>query len=242
MRRLVVASVAAAGLGVGLTVPASAADLSRPAPAYAKAPAIAPAPSWTGCYGGIEGGGMWGKESVQQAGTGIPVTNDLTPSGGLAGGTLGCNYQMNMFVVGVEDDLSWTGFSATGADVSPFNPLFSSKVKTTWLDTLRARAGVTFGPGLYYVTGGAAFTDINDTDIGVVDSVSIKNTATGWTVGAGAEWMIPSAPQWSVKAEYLYADFGSRTDNFNAIEPLDTNISTHLKENIVRAGVNYRFW
>jgi outer membrane immunogenic protein len=185
---------------------------------------------------------MFGTETVRDANTGQPVTNDLKPSGGLAGGTLGCNYQINSFVVGVEDDLSWTGFSATGGDIPPFNQAFSSSVKTNWLDTLRARAGVAFGPGLYYVTGGAAFTDINDTDIGVVDTVSIKQTVTGWTVGAGAEWMIPSAPHWSVKAEYLFADFGSRTDNFSAISPHDVDLTTHLKENIVRAGINYRFW
>src|SRR5262249_18396498 len=150
---------------------------------------------------------------------GLPVTAKLKPSGGLVGGTLGCNYQFSQFVVGVENDLSWTGFSATQADIAPFNPAFSHSVRTTWLDTLRARAGFTVGAGVYYVTGGAGFTDIDNRDAGPVVTTSIKSNVTGWTVGGGAEWMLPSAPRWSVKAEYLYVDFGSRTDNFGAVTP-----------------------
>src|SRR5215472_6191903 len=118
MHRLVVASVAVAGLSVGLAAAASAADLGRPAPApvYTKAP-IMMAPTWTGCYGGIEGGGMWGTETTREVISGLPVTSDLKPSGGLVGGTLGCNYQVNSFVVGVENDLSWTGFSGSAGDI-----------------------------------------------------------------------------------------------------------------------------
>ena len=42
-------------------------------------------------------------------------------------------------------------------------------------------------------------------------------TGLGWTIGAGAE--IPVWGQWSVKAEYLYVDFGTVTDSFTS--PLD---------------------
>jgi outer membrane immunogenic protein len=243
MHRLVATSLAAAGLGVGLTAAVSAADLGRPAPApvYTKAP-IMVAPTWTGCYAGIEGGGIWGKESVTDVPTGLPVTANLKPSGGLVGGTLGCNYQMSSFVVGVENDLSWAGLNASQQTIAPFNTANSHTLKTTWLDTLRARAGVAFGPGLYYVTGGAAFTDIDNSDINPAVTASIKSTVTGWTVGAGAEWMLPAAPRWSVKAEYLYVDFGSRNDNFQALGGPFLNTTSHLTENVGRVGVNYKFW
>ncbi|WP_163202615.1 outer membrane protein, partial [Citrobacter koseri] len=34
-------------------------------------------------------------------------------------------------------------------------------------------------------------------------------TQWGWTVGAGVEYAV--APQWSVRAEYLYYDLGSKS-------------------------------
>ncbi len=36
-----------------------------------------------------------------------------------------------------------------------------------------------------------------------------SKTLTGWTAGAGIEWMF--LPHWSLKAEYLYRSFSSQT-------------------------------
>jgi outer membrane immunogenic protein len=256
MQRLAVTSLAAASLTLGLTALGSAADLGAPAPApvytpvYSKAPPP-PVRSWTGCYLGAEGGYAWGTGSVidNDPGSffGLPVTNGNHPSGGLAGGTIGCNYQTGMFVVGVENDMSWTNLSGTSNDQPPFNTNGVHGVSTSWLDTARARVGVTvMNSLLFYATGGAAFTDIKDTAASVATTPSISYTATGWTAGGGVEWMLPD-PHWSVKAEYLYADFGTHTDNFSAFPTGTSNtafadVNTHLKENVVRAGINYRFW
>jgi len=38
---------------------------------------------------------------------------------------------------------------------------------------------------------------------------SSDTTRAGWTLGGGLEWKF--APQWSVKAEYLYVDLGHET-------------------------------
>ena len=38
---------------------------------------------------------------------------------------------------------------------------------------------------------------------------SSSSTKTGWVAGAGVEWAF--APNWSMKAEYLYADLGKHT-------------------------------
>src|SRR5262249_15447510 len=73
----------------------------------------------------------------------------------------------------------------------------------------------------------------------------------GPVVGGGVEWKWTA--NWSVKAEYLYADFRNLTINTNAlINPqLATGLSfgvanaqstTHVHENIARVGINYRFW
>ena len=133
---------------------ASAADMplkARPAPPP-------PLISWTGCYVGIEAGGAWGRGSVV-ADTGAVAGTSVTgihPSGGLAGGTFGCNYQTQNFVFGIENDISWSGLSGSAGDLSPFNTTFSHGVSTNWLDTLRGRAGIAVNNALFYVTGGAA--------------------------------------------------------------------------------------
>ena len=51
--------IAAAGLAVGLSQAASAADLPRKAPAYVPPPP--PPLTWTGCYIGANVGGAWGR-------------------------------------------------------------------------------------------------------------------------------------------------------------------------------------
>src|SRR5215468_9641006 len=64
-------------------------------------------------------------------------------------------------------------------------------------------------------------------------------TRVGWTVGAGVEWAVWD--NWSVKLEYDYLDFGSRTVTFN--DPLlgANNISISRRISEVKLGVNYRF-
>jgi opacity protein-like surface antigen len=44
-------------------------------------------------------------------------------------------------------------------------------------------------------------------------SISQSDTRIGWTIGGGAEWML--SPNWLVRAEYRYADFG--TANFTDV-------------------------
>src|SRR5262249_11277440 len=100
-------SVAAAFMG--LATAASAADFPvMPAKAPLPVPVIF---SWTGCYIGVEGGGQRGKsEQIAQSGvnSGQTITGSFDLSGGIAGGTVGCNVQMSNFVIGVENDFSWT--------------------------------------------------------------------------------------------------------------------------------------
>lgn len=78
--------------------------------------------------------------------------------------------------------------------------------------TLRSRFGFVDGNWLYYATGGVAFTQVdwNDTIAiagGARDSVSKSDTLVGFVVGGGVETFI--APQWLLRLEYLYEDFGS---------------------------------
>jgi opacity protein-like surface antigen len=104
------------------------------------------------------------------------------------------------------------------------------------------------GPWMVYATGGGAFARGNFTDTATFaapaassNTASIDQTMAGWTVGGGAEWMF--APQWSLKAEYLYADLGHvSATSANTLFPLATIRHDHrLTENIARLGVDWHF-
>jgi outer membrane immunogenic protein len=64
-----------------------------------------------------------------------------------------------------------------------------------WLATARGRLGYVIGPGLAYVTGGAAFANVGDkanaTQVFPVASTfypaAANTTKPGWVVGAGYE-------------------------------------------------------
>jgi len=186
MKKVLLATVALVALGMA---PAVAADLA--ARTYTKAPVAAPLPTWAGFYIGAMGG--YASED----------TSDFALKGGFGGGTVGYNWQTGMYVFGIEAD-------AAGADISTslgIPGLVSADDKIRALGTVRGRVGVTFQQVLFYGTGGFAWADerVSASALGV--SISDTKTRTGWTAGAGGEWMF--APHWSVKGEYLYRSFGS---------------------------------
>lgn len=114
-----------------------------------------------------------------------------------------------------------------------------------WFATATVRAGYAVQPNLLlYVRGGAAWVRDQETKIDLVTGLlegTANVTRSGWTVGAGAEYLF--AAGWSVFAEYGYMDFGTKRINYitpdipPAFFPLDTRQSMQT----VRAGVNFRF-
>lgn len=125
------------------------------------------------------------------------------------GGTLGFNYQIDRVVLGVEGDLAYTDTKGLDRD---------------YLGTVRARIGYAFGPVLPYATGGYAYRNISLGN-------GFDRSQHGWVVGGGLEYALTTDV--SVKAEYLYADFG-RT-------PLVFGKKDDGRVDVVRLGVNYRF-
>jgi outer membrane immunogenic protein len=213
MKKILMTTVGLAALGLA---PAVAADLA--ARTYTKAPALAaPLYNWTGFYVGAMGG--FGKED----------TSDFALSGGFGGGTAGYNWQTGQFVFGIEAD-------AAGADISSsfaIPGLVSAEDKIRALGTVRGRLGIAYEQILFYGTGGFAWADerLSATALGV--TITDTKTRTGWTAGAGAEWMF--LPHWSVKAEYLYRSFGSETIFAGAATTGTLNIHSG------QVGVNYHF-
>lgn len=129
------------------------------------------------------------------------------------------------------------------------------------LSTVRGRAGFTPIDGLLvYATGGLAFGSIGSStstsDVVAQFAISpASGTAsarrTGWTAGGGFETAL--AQHWSVKVEYLYYNLGNLTyalgPAFVSVAPnqqlgiVNTAVTTtDFRGNIVRAGLNYRFY
>ena len=222
MKRVLLACVGV----VALSGAAAAADLPvAPAPYY-KAPVYAPAYNWSGFYLGINGGGGWGRSTWN-------TTGPFDTSGGLIGGTIGYNYQINQVVLGVEGDIDWaningstnTGCTAVGGT--------GCTTGDNWLSTVRGRLGYAADRFLPYITGGAAFGDIKASGPGLTGT---DTTNAGWTLGGGIEFAI--AGHWTAKAEYLYVDLGSVSCGL-ACGAAVQNVNWHA--NIGRAGLNYRF-
>jgi outer membrane immunogenic protein len=242
--------VLGASFSVGIVGIASAADMPLKAP---PAPVVVPY-SWTGCYVGVEGGGSWGRDRARSNGTNNGVVNGTDGalktasdiSGGLVGGTLGCNYQWKQWVFGIEGDGSWSGERGSSNLVPPFVPDFREDVSQSYIATIRGRVGFTVTPTvLIYGTAGGAFADLrihefNPTGVGgALTGATETRSFAGWTAGAGVEWGF--APSWSAKFEYLYMDLGNKGFFQTTTTGCCTFQSTHLTDNIVRAGINYHF-
>jgi outer membrane immunogenic protein len=245
--RRVAASNGARGMAALIVIatvgPVAAADLPR-APMYLPLPMPA-IDHWTGCYVGVTAGGAWGSSNhTAESGAfaGQSITGDFGTSGGTAGGTLGCNYQINRWVLGAEGDLSWINNKGSAPDLSPFNSRGTSTTQQSWLDTVRGRVGFSWDRLLVYGTGGVAFTGANVEVCALAGCVTQSGSMTGWTVGGGIEYA-PSN-DWTFKIEYLYADFGSAQFlnppvRLGAATFLTRDV--RLTNNILRAGLNYRF-
>jgi outer membrane immunogenic protein len=265
VKKLFLASMAIIALAAG---PASAADLSaRPVYKAPKVAPVAPVFSWTGCYFGGNAGAVWGRTDITYQETGLSLLNDprdqaFANSLGsptfhetrfTAGGQVGCNYQTSsLWVIGIESDLNWVGLNdhyfASGNRPVNGNRLSSTvTAKSDYLFTLRPRVGFAAGPALFYVTGGLAvgneqfsqrffhFASL------ACECGSLSTTRAGWTAGGGFEYVITT--NWSAKIEYLHVELGraSFIDAQDLFPPFTANNSMRVREDIVRAGVNYRF-
>jgi outer membrane immunogenic protein len=122
-----------------------------------------------------------------------------------------------------------------------------------WLSSLRGRLGYTWGPGLVYITGGGAWassevkTLVCDTAFAACTANNFGNILSGWTLGAGFEWMM--APNWIARAEYLFYSLGNSTNNVGAfttpvggLAGSGVNLGTSsAKLNVIRLGLEYKF-
>jgi opacity protein-like surface antigen len=184
--------------------------------------------------------------TILNGGAGIPV---LTPgaggdgsysvAGGLLGATLGYNWQKRPWVVGLEGDYALAniaGSSSTCGAASPVPHACATRVDS--VGTLRGRIGYAVGATdtwLPYVTGGVAVGELKASDS--LLPASGGDVRVGWTVGAGLE--VGLTQNWTARIEYLYLDLGNR-QTFDVVPGVPENVS--FTANIVRAGINYKFY
>ena len=220
----------------GLSISAFAADMpSR------KAPVVAPgaaAPLWTGLYVGANAGYAFGKSSQRDASI-APADGDYNVKGGMIGGAVGYNWQIQNYVYGLEADASFASIAGSSSICGVAGlAAHTCGTKSGALGTVRARAGFAIDSNLIYATGGLAVAQIKAYDVGFATTAGQSGSAVrlGWMVGAGVERKLDA--HWSVKAEYLYANFARATYfTLTGLSPEKVNMSA----NIVRVGVNYKF-
>jgi len=213
---------------------AFAADLPVAPPPRAPAtyvPVSVPYFNWTGIYIGINGGYDYGVSNWTNPS--FPATGNFNPAGFLIGGTVGGNYQMGSFVVGVEGDGDWTNLNATTSNFCGVG----CETKSDWLATVRGRAGYAWDRVLFYGTGGVAFANVQ-ASAGVLPFSS--STQVGWTAGAGIEYAF--SPNWTAKVEYLFVDLGNATCPVGSCSLGGNSTTVSLNENVIRGGINFKFW
>ncbi|HVZ53998.1 MAG TPA: outer membrane beta-barrel protein [Pseudolabrys sp.] len=234
-----------------LAASASAADLAPPVYPPPPAPVVL-LPLWSGFYVGGNIGGGWADLPASLSTTGAlagsfgSANNYL--SGVVGGGQFGYNWQSGSLVYGAEADFQATSLqnnvAATCRATLCGVPL-SARLdqKAPWFGTVRGRFGYALDTWMIYATGGYAYgrlqTNGTATVAGITGRFSEDSTPNGWTVGGGVELAV--ARNWSVRAEYLFADLGSMSANWTVPGGPHLSDSSDFKMNVVRTGVNYRF-
>ncbi len=168
------------------------------------------------------------------------TTGSFDTKGFLAGGTLGANFQAGAFVLGVEADLDWTDINGSTATTNTVCP--SCKTSNDWLGTARARVGYAADRVLIFLTGGAAFGNVEATVPAALHppgGASNDTTQFGWTGGGGVE--VALAQNWTAKIEYLYVDLENGSCTTACGAATGTSVAVSFKESLIRAGVNFKF-
>ena len=263
-------AISALVFGAGHEEIAHAGDLPVKAPP-AQAQPLPAIYNWSGFYAGLNSGAAWGSYDPQMATNsdkGVIDTpsaavinsfgnQSIKPFGFSGGAQAGYNWQVGNWVAGIEGDFSYLHLSGAATTFVPYalpstaTAQINAYGNANWLATLRPRIGWAVNNWLLYATGGVAVTNFKDDFVltGVTaDGTSIyqqsshlNNIPLGYAVGGGFETAINE--KWSVKAEYLYIDFGRFTATQTATNDpvLMPTQSADLKANLLRVGLNYRW-
>jgi outer membrane immunogenic protein len=227
------------GLLIGTAIAALVGGSALAADIPLKAPPRAVTYNWSGIY--IGGVASYGFAKAEHCSVIVPCApsfpfTDMT--GWLGGGTVGANYQINNFVLGVEAD--WSGGKLNGSSPSTTGfgcaGLCANSIRD--VATVRGRIGWAYDRVLVYGTAGGAWERLQ-ASIGTPPVIDNRTTRSNFVYGGGAEFALGGNV--SAKLEFLRTTkLGTFVEDTNRI---CTAICTlEVKElNLLRVGLNWRF-
>ena len=183
--------------------------------------------------------------------------SDTGFAGGLQGGF---NWVSGGVLIGAESDFNAFRLGSKHQTTSvlptlvPIIVTSSASVETNWLFTARGRLGwAATSSMMLYGTGGLAATDGQASNFftdyfspSETGGSSKSNILIGYVVGGGAEWALDR--QWSLKAEYLFLNFGSISTSVSDLNTPGSGFGNNalatkvdLDAQIVRVGLNHKF-
>src|SRR5438477_2489635 len=224
---------------VGMSAPASAADLAARPYTKAPPPMVAAVYDWTGFYIGANGG-LGSSRKCWSDITALAVAEGChDATGGVAGGQIGYRWQASNWVFGLEGQGDWADLS--GSNISLAFPTFTNRSKIDAFGLFTGQVGYAWNNVLLYVKGGAAVTDnkyeiISGVGAGVLASTT--NTRWGGVVGAGIEYGFAS--NWSVGFEYDHMFMDRQNVNFVGAAFVQTD-SIKQDVDLFTARLNYKF-
>jgi outer membrane immunogenic protein len=195
-----------------------------------------------------------------------PFDTAVAPAGGIGGVQIGYNWQGGPnWLAGVEADFQGSAQKGTSCTLACLNEPGNVQVALTvthsldYFGTVRGRFGFVDRGNLFYVTGGGAYGHVNqqldriENSAGpggssFAGSAAFSENKFGWVVGAGIESSLGG--NLTAKVEYLYMDLGSTATalsgtipggQFTTAQPFTFSATGTIRDNIVRAGLNYKF-
>ena len=210
--------------------------------------------TWTGCYVGVQAG--IGAQTDGFASTFVGSNlesfsgNGANGLGAIAGGQIGCNYQINQLVVGVEGDGVWSGIQNTSTFTNTDGEGVQFRTRNLWDADVALRVGAAFDRLLVYGKGGVAWGgfDFKESEVGPgasTDALVGSRTLPGLLIGVGMEYAFLA--NWSAKIEYNYIAYEQTQIHFDETVggvPTGTSFgqSFGATKQIIKFGVNYKFY
>ncbi len=157
----------------------------------------------------------------------------------------GYNYQCGRWLIGYESDINFLNTSA-----EDHVDTISLKSDIDWFGTSRIRLGLVSNERvLFYATGGLAYASVDHrfSDSFFSFSRSDDDNQFGWTIGGGVEFI--HAGNWTVRAEGLWVDLGSETENYKVSSDSAYGCSQVCRATakweddfwVARVGIAYKF-
>lgn len=226
-------------LGLTAATNSFAADLRLPVKA---APSVQAAVlSWAGPYLGAHAGYL--SAGGEMTFPGSDEFHLIDPKGFAGGALAGFNVQRGHLVAGIEGDFGYVAAREmidTGFAPDPAVTQIESRI--TWNGHLRGRLGYATNQALFFVAGGLAIAGVENKAIDNIAgaTASWNETRAGWTLGGGVDFL--AAPKFTVRLEYLYDNYGTKTMPAQSVGGVTFAEREHkLDTHTLRAGVNWRF-